>query len=182
MNSEEIRSRIIKYLPDFATVANHSGEVVTTDSLALIFINAVSNAISLLSEEIKGLNSAIFQGKSLRLLCNEIRIFYSTNESDATIQARYQDQFSILQERGTEAGIDADLTALLGDAYISSEFTYNASCGIILDQNYIGIDEEAVEDLNKLIVINVNKNVDYFKPVIDKYIVPIDALTLVSII
>ncbi|MGE5683445.1 MAG: hypothetical protein ACM34K_21505 [Bacillota bacterium] len=169
MTSEEIKGRIIKYCPSF---------IKTNNDIFVALISAVANALAPLSEEVKNLNNSVFTGKPLKLLCNEIRIFFSGSDTDEVIQQRYSKQFEILTKRGTEPGIEQDLKDLLGNSFVSVEFSDYQTSGIIEGVTFIGVDDEAVEDGKKLVILTTNKNISYYKPVIEKYIVPIDALII----
>jgi len=121
------------------------------------------------------LQTSIYEGKALRILLDDLKIFYLANNTDSELLEKLKNQERILTQRGTRQGIYEDLQCL--DEVGTFEIKGKGEAGeIVADIN--PIDSHACcLDLHKIIVIYSQEG-DVFnettKEIIKKYIVPIE--------
>ena len=140
--------RILKYLPPFVVI----------NVLLTKIITAIATAVDLLNNEIIALQDCYYIKKGLRLSLSEKTLLFKGTEADSDLQTRFRNRYSILKARATEDGITDELTFLYPSASVA--FYGTSHCGIIVDQTYLGVDNQAIIDVNKLITVTSAGTVD----------------------
>ena len=157
-------SKIKKYLPSF----------IVNSVILTAIISTVSNAMDVLYTEITALKNSRYTGKGLKLSLAEFHIFYKPTDSEATLQDYYDRRFEILRDRGTEAGITAEL-AMISEAGYSAELYGLDESGIIVEKIFPGIDPQCAVDLGKcLYITSITNDLKKNESIIRAELLPID--------
>jgi hypothetical protein len=142
-----IKDKIFQFLPTFLDYRSEN-----LNSL----INVIVNAIYRVNEET--LIQHFWVGKGLRLTAEGDRIFYKQAYSDNDIQSLLIDRFNILVKRGTEAGIQDDISNM--DLNISPTVEF-LDTGWIMDQVYPETEGSKISFLDGYKSIKLNMNYPY---------------------
>ena len=178
MTKDDLINLLKKYTPSF------------------IINNAVSNAIydgiasSLLTiyNAIVALVDANWTGKGLLKNATQNQIIFRDDDSEATIRTRLTDRFTRHPLVGSEDQILPDVRNLTGDQTATATYFDSSNCGLIVDVTYIGVDDQAIIDVNKLVRFNLTKSelgyehIEFAKPTIREKFVPIDVEIIYNII
>lgn len=136
--------RIKKYLPEFIQESQILNSLLGIIADSLLFVsNSVISKIEIASER-----------ETVILSLNEFGIEVVGEETDEDLNTQFRNRFSIAAGYGTEQGISDYLGRQLGAGSFTVNFFHPGNSGIILDNNFIGISEEAVVDGWKLLSIS----------------------------
>src|SRR4030042_5392710 len=98
---ETYKDRMKKNLPTFVDV---------NSIIVMAFVTTVAKSLYSIYLAVTGLTNAYWTWKGLKLTADENRILYKSDITDFDLQDELKNRYSILGARGTEAGIEDDIS------------------------------------------------------------------------
>lgn len=177
MTNTAFKNILKKYTPTFIV-----------DNLILDAIyGGIANSLLTVYDTIVGLRDADWTGKGLIKNALLNHIIFREDDSEASIRTKLINRFTRHPLVGSEDQILADVKEITGDQTATIVFFGSNNCGLIVDVTYIGIDLQAIIDVNKLIQINLTRSelayndIGLVQPKIRGELVPIDVEIIYNI-
>lgn len=170
MTKDEIKNLLKKYTPTF---------IVDNDVFDAIY-DAIASSILTIDSAITSLKDANWTGKGLIKNAELNQVVFREDDAENTIQTKLTNRFTRHPLVGSEDQILTDVRDITGDQTATIDFFGPTQCGLIVDVTYIGVDVQAIVDVNKLIQVNISSSeivysdIDIVKPTIRERLVPID--------
>ncbi|OGU56942.1 MAG: hypothetical protein A2V66_10740 [Ignavibacteria bacterium RBG_13_36_8] len=124
---ETYKDRMKKNLPTFVDV---------NSIIVMAFVTTVAKSLYSIYLAVTGLTNAYWTWKGLKLTADENRILYKSDITDFDLQDELKNRYSILGARGTEAGIEDDISNIDLVLEPDVEFFGYDSTGWVLDLTY----------------------------------------------
>lgn len=148
---EEIKSKLIKYLPSFI-------DETSVDLLDILY--SIASVIVDFYNKLVILKDCYWTGTGLRLTATENRIFYNKIDDDTAIQNRLIGRYDTLTQRGSETNIELDLKAIYEDDNAEVNFYDKTEAGFIFGTTVFG-DNKAIIGVDKLVEFKSSKIARY---------------------
>jgi len=170
MTKSDFKTILKKYTPAF---------IVDNDIFDAL-IDAVAGSLLTVYNFLDGLADANWTGKGLLKNAEENQVIFKNDDSEASIQTKLTNRYSDHKVRGTEDRILPEVKDILDDPLADVTFYESDNCGIIVDVTYIGIDVQAIINVNKLVDIDYHVSIisdaelELYSEFIRHKIVPLD--------